>query len=321
MNAFAHSSDRRRPGSFVPRLEALEDRCLLACSVTTEVISSTYHILHIVGDGGNNSVVILDNDTSKGGSVTVICNGVPTTPAVAVNRIDVHALGGNNTVLYRLPGGDPLSMPGRQIDVDLGGSNNYFSALLGGSLAGGTSLNVHGGDGNDTLNIDMLPTVIGDRGPFLGGVTLNLVGGAGNDLLRVNAPNVLFPLAGGLISGPRPLTVNLIGGSGSDLILADIGARLDQGSDLGVLAKGGLGNNLMNVNLRLNRDAPFGPDPLGGDAAVHAYVQGGPGNDNLGLFVNPRSIRRNSIDAAMGGGGGFDIFRHTRNVRVIGHKR
>jgi Ca2+-binding RTX toxin-like protein len=281
------------------------------------MVAPDFTVLHVVADGGNNSVVIRDSGTSSGG-VTVLCNGVPTTPAVAVDVIDVRALGGNNTVLYQVLGGFlQSSIVGRVLDVGLGGSNNLFDALIGGALLQPLTINAQGGDGNDTMTIDLLPTILAIDG---GRLQLNLVGGAGSDVLRVNAPNVVLSPRDSTHLIASELDVNLIGGSGSDVILADIGARLLLGSNLNVLAQGGLGNNLVNADLRLNRDAPLvGEDIL--DAELSAHVEGGGGNDNLGLFVRPGSIRRNSIDASILGGQGFDVFRHTSNVRVFGRQR
>src|SRR3954454_18141604 len=90
---------RRPPRSARPRLESLEDRRLLACSVTIEG-----DFLKIKGDNNPNTISIVDNGTASG--ITVTCDGlgVVTTGGHTIRRILVDTKDGNDRVEYRLTG-------------------------------------------------------------------------------------------------------------------------------------------------------------------------------------------------------------------------
>src|SRR5947209_1048535 len=118
----------RRSRKVTPRLESLEDRCLLACTVSVD----SNGVLNITGDDTANSVQINDNGTGTTGNITVICDGMTTTPAAAVTQIKVNTLGGNDTVLYSLTG----NLNGQtRLRVDLGTGNDNFAATVNNNVA------------------------------------------------------------------------------------------------------------------------------------------------------------------------------------------
>src|SRR5262245_33371896 len=88
---------RKRVSPFAPRLEALEDRSLLSCTVS---ISGS--VLKIEGDGGANSVRITDNGTGAAGNIVVKCDGTTTNVGPAITEIRVNTKGGNDSVRYDL---------------------------------------------------------------------------------------------------------------------------------------------------------------------------------------------------------------------------
>src|SRR5262245_9112756 len=97
-----HSSPpaRRRGLSFVPRVEALEDRRLLAVSVS---LGSSGTLL-VTGDAAANSIEIRDNGTGAAGNITVIGDGVMTTRPEVIRSIRITTRDGSDTVHWTLTG-------------------------------------------------------------------------------------------------------------------------------------------------------------------------------------------------------------------------
>jgi hypothetical protein len=223
-----------RAAPFVPRVEALEDRQLLAVTATV----TTDGTLTVRGGAENDRIRLIDNGTSGVNNVTLVANGRTVMPGVAVSRIIVRTGGGNDTVKYNLDGVLATGVS-RSLFVDLGPGNNAFAAKLQGSLLARSSLsmNVNSGVGasamsvSATSNINIASTALltmelsgGQTGPDMtqvnyrgqlsGTIILFGQGGAGDD--RLGARMVLTP---GSVGG---ISAQYLGGPGDDTFSMNI---------------------------------------------------------------------------------------------------
>jgi hypothetical protein len=138
---------------FTPRLEGLDDRALMSCSVG----AVGGHVI-VTGDAANDQVTIRDNGH---GGVTVVATGAGVKSFTGINKITVNTEGGHDQVTYTLWG----SLVGKQyVNVGLGspygvgaGGNDTFRATLanGIDLLPGSRLDlfVDGGGAKDNLNV------------------------------------------------------------------------------------------------------------------------------------------------------------------------
>jgi hypothetical protein len=169
----------RCPGSFQPRLEALEDRQLL--SVTTTSLSGGAWVLS--GDAASDRVVINDNGTGGVNNITVTVNGIPLSPNASVWKVTLNMNGGDDTVKYNLM--QPLQPGGwyHELHVDLGRGNDTFDGFVRGVSSGAAGLNLYvdGRDGNDAVRAHVFGTVSSAQSN--GGVGLGLTGGLGSDTI------------------------------------------------------------------------------------------------------------------------------------------
>src|SRR5262245_12927508 len=166
-----HASGRRR-ASFAPRLEALEDRQLLACTLSV----GSDGTLSITGDDAANDIEVRDTGSTGPGNITVVCDGTATTRPEAISSVRITTLGGNDTVRYLLLG----NRNGQSVRVraDLGTGNDSFAAVLIGSLVAGSLLDLtaNGNTGNDSVDLTV-------NGNLQSGSSLHLSasGSTGND--------------------------------------------------------------------------------------------------------------------------------------------
>ena len=189
---------------YVPQLEALEDRQLLASSVTVNG-----SILTITGDNGNNWALIYDDGTGGPGNLTGYVDGWNLsnwTGNAAITHVYLNMLGGSDYINYVLTNDTFSTM---QLRGDLGSSDDYFAAyLVRGSLLGGAFYDfaVDGSYGNDRMG---MYANSGSLNVGLG-ATLNfmLLGSSGNDHLLMNYS--------GILDGTVNYYAN--GGSGNDAI-------------------------------------------------------------------------------------------------------
>lgn len=169
------SSQSRR---FIPRLVALDDRCLP--TVTAGIVPGTT-ILQITGDDTANTVQITDD--SSAGVITVTGDGVTQRfAAAAVESIVVNTLGGDDVVEYDLTGA--LSTT-RLVSVDLGNGNDTFTANVNAQISGaGTNvgISVSGGHGADTLVLNAQGTTVAPEARL----SVDFSGDAGHDSIAFN---------------------------------------------------------------------------------------------------------------------------------------
>jgi hypothetical protein len=257
---------RGRAARFVPRLEALEQRSLLSCTVTFN-----QGVLLIKGDAQANHVKVFDNGLNSGSplaNVSVACDG-QSQQFAHVQVIKVRTLGGNDTVRYELS--QPL-VGFRAVEVDLGGGDDAFTANLRSHLTAFSHLDLEvRGDsgrasGTDTLVLNAVNVTID------GELDANLDGGAGNDRIFVSQQ--------GLVGGQVELVAN--GGPGNDKVIAGLSlAPLSNG----IISAHVLGSN-GNDRLQLNVTGGF-------PSVLDALIDGGAGVDvcahtgNLDVFGCP----------------------------------
>jgi hypothetical protein len=262
----SHHRGPRAP--FIPRLESLEDRCLLAVTVTAEAGGR----LVIRGGPGSNRIRILDNGTARVDNVVVVANHRTFLPGIAVTGIAVRERGaGNDTVTYNL-NGPLLTGASRTVVVDLGGGANAFAAKLRGGLLprSNLSLQVNGGPNPDNISVSATSGFGIATGAAL---NLELTGGGGDDALSTN-------YRGQLVG-----SVNLFeeGDDGNDLLQNQV--TLNPGSSGSYAAQvfGNTGDDTLTMNVRKVN--------LGDRATVTAILNGGPGNNTAVASIGVRLIR------------------------------
>jgi hypothetical protein len=167
------SSKTRR---FIPRLVALDDRCLPA--VTFNLVGTT---LIVTGDNSGNTITITDTGTASG--ISVVGDGASWSAATPVSAIVVTTGTGNDVVEYDLVG--PLTTT-RLLSASLGRGNDTFTANLHGQTISGSSTNlgisVNTGPGKDT-------TILNAQGATVDAsahMSLNVIEGPGKDTTQFN---------------------------------------------------------------------------------------------------------------------------------------
>ena len=226
-------------------IEALEQRQLLAFTVSSGVLTVTGTAnpdqIHIRRDGTN--LVIVQNGVNQ------------TTPAAAVTKIVVNALGGNDRVSLAVGTTNGITLP----STLNGGDGN--DELLGGD---GNDV-INGGNHNDIMNG-------GPKGKDA------FIGGAGRDRVTYqNRTQALVLSIDGVANDGAP-AVGTTAGEGDNIGLdvedlsGGAGADLITGSGGSNAINGGPGNDTTNGG--------GGNDQLRGDAG-NDVLNGGDGNDGL----------------------------------------
>ncbi len=252
--------------------EALEPRCLLTVS-------------GFVLNGTDMSIVMNSNDSIQvqadaSGFVQVLSG----TTTVAVS----HVLASSLTSIS-IQGSDSAN----SIDLSAITSSNFSSNLV---------INVHGGDGADTLiGSTLADNFFGDNGAD------SIVGGAGADTLSGGDGN--DTITGGTEND------SILGGDGADSITGDDGDDTLNGGNGADSLSGGLGNDSIlagsgqdtangdagddTVNGEDGNDSLLGSD--GNDA-----IYGGNGNDTVSAGNGLDTINGNAGDDLLGGDAGND---------------
>jgi Ca2+-binding RTX toxin-like protein len=272
---------RNRAKSFVPFLEPLESRRLLA---VTAVFSSQLGVLTVLGDSANNTIEIARNAAGRilvnAGAVSVVGG----TPTVANTRlIQVFGQAGNDTLSLNEANG---ALP----------SANLFGGVGNDTLIGGSAADMlFGQAGNDTL--------LGRGGNDL------LFGGAGNDVLTGgDADDQVFGEADNdrIIWNPGDDTDLNEGGAGIDTVEVNGGngaetftttangtrVRFDRIMPAPFSLDIGTSENLV-VNANGGGDSFSATGNLA--ALIKITVDGGAGNDTI--------LGSNGADTLLGGDG------------------
>ena len=219
---------------FSPRLETLDERALMSCTVWDD---GGY--LTIIGDGGNDQVTIGDHGN---GNVFVTATGAGTQSFSGIKSILVATFDGDDDVRYNLWS----SLAGKQdLQVGLGDGNDYFRATLanGVDLLGGSWLNIRAiGDGADDSGLDLL-NVIATGVDIRGGkLTTRIDGGASNDGINQRYD-------GKLVGGT--LRMSTFAGAGNDVVIQTMRCRPGSSGRVMAAVDGGSGSDTMSLFLYL----------------------------------------------------------------------
>jgi hypothetical protein len=295
---------------FNPRLEALEDRALMAVAV-----NFAGGVLTFTGAAANETLTMNDNGS---GTVAFTATGAGSSSFNGVDRIVINLKGGNDTVTYNLNG--PLSTA-RRIDADLGAGNDRFRANLGGQdLLADLDLDIKGAAGNDRVELNQIGRISANDK-----LSAKVTGNGGED--RVTATMV------GDVQGRAEFDVR--GGSDSDSFtlnaLSDVDVSsngvLDVRSDDAALnfdyrgeldgrllldAIGASGQDTLTADLTLDAGSTGGA----GDTGNAAKIDGRGGRDTLRFTVvnNSGSPATATVFAQIDGGTGRDVGTRTTNV-------
>jgi hypothetical protein len=240
--------------SIRPQLERLEDRWLPAIQV-----SQVGPVMTVVGDGGNNLIVVRDNGSNaKGGVAVVTVSGTVKSRGV-VTQINVFAGDGRDVVLYNLTGTVQAGV-NRHVNVNMGGgvAQACFVSLSGGVSAKALlDITVLGGPDSDRINFTATTADVA-AGGFLG---VHLFGQGGSDHIKATYTG---QVAGGV-------SILAAGGDFYDSVIVNMTASAGStGVMRGHVRGGGDPDSLQLLATQSSLTDPLGLDLL---------MDGGTGND------------------------------------------
>jgi hypothetical protein len=249
-----------RPSRYHPHLDALEDRCLLAASVT--VLSG--NTLFIRGTNHADHVQIVDNGTSGINNVEVVVNRRVFAPGVAITNVDVRTRAGNDSVVYTLTG-PLLRGVSRNVSVHLGTGNDSFRARIDGNLqtASSLGLNVHASTGFNQLSMI-------EQADIATGASL-VASFQGGDVANAISATYAGQLKGTLVVFAR-------GGVGPDQINGFFALANGSSGSLSTQELGGFGDDRLSLDVvQINAfDHP----------SIAASIDGGPGINHCAMSSN-----------------------------------
>ncbi len=246
-------------------MESLEDRALMAASVSAGVLT-------ITGTNGNDVVQVLENHETN--SVTIIDNGqVTNLSSGAFNEMRVHLNAGNNSFTYRVVG----SEFDRDRDFDIWSSDGFDYITL--DFRGDNYMNTAiEADVNISINTGSLSDQVAVYLPEIDDADVNITAnlGSGNDGMSV--------IQVGDMVDDANLTANLYGSSGNDNLyyLANYDVDLDSDADLNVNMYGNSGDDSLlfyyrgelDGELRLNQFGQRDEDYLYSNVTLDAGSNG-----------------------------------------------
>jgi hypothetical protein len=279
----------RQAGRFTPKVEALEERCVLAANFM--VRNGTLLITAPTTPTPTNDTIIISDNGGNGPNSVVAWDRAPFFPNVPIKQVVVVARAGNDRVLYNLTGDLTTS---RTVTAFLGRGDDTFSATLRRNIqsTGSLNLNAYGGGGNDRLMATLIGSLFGNAK-----LNINYNGGRGNNILNIISATYVNVDAG------STLTENLAGNGQSDHVFADYVGVMNGNYSINESAGRRDSNLFADVELAPGSTGTVGPSEL----------RGGPGNDNLTFVVhNPGTASAN--DNTLDGGGGLNSDTRTTNV-------
>ncbi len=312
-----HPSLRLRR-SFKPRFEVLEDRTVPACQVF--VSGST---LFILGDATAHTIFINDNG---GNGTTSSPSGTTGAAAFTAAPTQISVTCDGMTQTFQNPtSGSPINITNVIINTGTGASrtkNDVVFYLFSQGLQGGAQRTITTTLGGRFGTFQMLfgttTTTTGGSTTVTGGiqqsanlsVTVNGANRAGSYREAVDAINDFG------IGAQSSAFFNLQGGQGDDTVAVNLSGFLDKTAGLTVVANGNAGDDRVFENLN-----------VAGGRTI-AVVNGGAGNDALGLFavfdnstqaeIPPQFQNPANVTAVLNGSGGHDIGYLTPNVQISG---
>lgn len=317
-----YKSSRRVSYRRRPTLEILEDRAVPTVSVSLDPETLT---VHLVGDGKNETVVVLETPGTT--SINIDNNGDGALDAFldtyvfmggirAFNHFDVNLGGGDDHFEFRAM--HDLNTP-RDFQVsDTKGDNSFTFDASGFAISAPWNLAYTGGKGNDNIttlfnavnntsvNLSMAQGAGNDefsllhRGPVTNStVSINQVGGDG-----VDAANIFYEPSADFIHSQVNVTFD--GGAGNDGFNTSINSsRITDGSTMNYLASMGAGKDVLNYRLNSHLADPGSTGSVG----LHAAL--GDGDDR---FTSTLGYDAGAVAAGsqaifqVDGGGGDDLF-------------
>ncbi len=239
-----------------PVVEHLEGRQLMSVTITQFDDSEGHHTLRIRGDGKNDTVTILDDNSL--GQVNVVANGVPSTwfypdPSDTtlgeIEVIDVDLKGGNDSISFsQSPTADPYHSETRAIhlDGDVGNDTINFSLPLGLTKAASVTAQIDGDSGNDSVSFD-----IGDL--HSSELDVDVTCGDGNDTVNGALPTLLDGAQFANFAADVSVAIDLGNGKNTATLVA-VNSVIQANSVLDVDVKGGdsTGSNFDTITLDFN---------------------------------------------------------------------
>lgn len=340
---------RARTNRYIPQLEGLEDRRLMAVNFSVTGVRLDVISDNAPGPGRgaplrNETVVITDNGTSGAGNIALKIGNAQAIPLNGIRDIFIDLKDGKDKVTYSMTG-DLQGGVQRTVDVRLGGGVDTFSMGLIRDLLSGArfDLDVHGEADKDTLQMQVLPNFSMQNGvpvPDAWAIATDAVfdvslnGGTKADTIRFlhTAP------ARAQVNGQLKLAMD--GGDDADTLVATVGANVASGAVLDTRLSGGLGTDIIDFTYGGEMDGRLPLDLNGGATAdkrlkaivtlnpgstgkvgdllsnTRARVRGGDGNERAMEF----RVRNNGsaeIFAALDGETGSNLGKRTANVEAF----
>jgi hypothetical protein len=303
-----------RAGRFIPKLEALEERC---CPSTVSLNSQT-HLLTLTGDASNNTIVVRDDGHGD---------------------IQVYGLAGATAA-------HPLKYAGvTAIEMDSKTGNDHVDYALTAALIKSEKLTLNLGKGADQVKLDFTKGV---SAASLG-ISINGAGGGGqgvtalfgaitNTNLQLAAHlgdgwNHFTALLNGDLTGSAKADVNVVGGKGIDGISVEAKGGIAASARLSVEANGGAGDNTVHADysgklagaLAITEQGNTGWEWMqstinlvsGSTGSVVDHLVGGTGRDMLILSVQTPNSHLKSLNATISHVSRSSSVSHTSNVKVV----
>ncbi len=322
-SCFGPAARHRRSSHRLPPVEALEDRKCLSANV---MLLDQGHTLRIVGDAGDNQIVIQRNE--KG--VQITADAAAPQRFTGIDSIEIETGGGNDSVMVIYgfnPQPDPPDAPLSSFDlkVQLGAGNDQFLAniqfppdpclvmvdagtghdvvTLQGSVdngSGGLNFSAELGEGNDRFTGNLqwpsgVPTPEEAAYPP-DPCYLAVTAGGGADTI-----NTLIGLLSNALPAqdvPVPLSLSLDGGDGNDVVKSSLSNLILHGPTT-IDLQGGTGNDAVTQVL----------NAVAANAGLNLTADGGRGDDTVGITAGaatPSLFVNSSVRLTLEGGLGND---------------
>ncbi len=283
----------RRPRTFHPQFEPLEERWCPSVTVSTVAVHDG-NLLKITGDSAADTVNI--SDLGNGHLDVTDADGNVLGSADDVTRVRIETKGGQDAVHYTLVN-QLTNSQAIYVNLGSGDSNDATFDFAQGISDANLFVSVEAASGADTIS-----AIFGSLTAARAGIVM--YGGGGTDQLSVTA-------TGATIDEDSSLFVCVNGAGGDDSIHTTFAGQI-----LGTLhasAFGGRGVNTITSEITA--------DP-GSTGRLLATANGGPGTDNVTLNVNDNSgdggdSTLDALHAAIFDFDQVDSLVHTDNVDVI----
>jgi hypothetical protein len=285
-------SSRRggRVPAFVPKLEALEERCVPVANFVVQGHLLKVFVPTVAVGQPVNKILVFDNGSNRINNIQVFANNTSFLPNVSINRILFICGGSSDRITYNLTG--PV-VSGRNVQVFLGGGNDLFQMTVRQDvLAGKLNVSVDGGAGNDVISLTQIGSLPSSSLSF----TAN--GGAGNDAVLYTTTSFID------VEPDSHITLNMEGGDGSDLVRARFSGLLNGTMNFILAGDAGVDQVGATVNVAAGSTGQLIP----------SRVLGGTGNDTLTFLVHNNSMSATTFNQLLDGDGGIDTSLRTNDV-------